>query len=275
MSNTNTISTSLLSPIAAVNLVWAMTGSFADDVQSKLNSSRAEAEMKDIKEEAEKDKTGKKTEYIQCAITAMEASLRSIETVYKGRNLNFDENEKLRNTYLESVKESLEFGQKAKDVLKSLPMMTIGAASGITLAEILNLPDVIFWALGLALTATGYFFNIWIVNRTRKYKQKQYVIQDYERNLYYIQYVDRIAVLLNTLYKDVDRAHNKVFGLKYPIDGGKTEQELVDNLLQGIRPSYCRYVHEHMKQRVITSDRWAICESGNPQVTALCRYWKK
>ena len=268
-------STTLLSPLAAVNLAWAMTGSFADDEESKQNSSRAQVTMNEIKENAEKEPSGKEAEYIRYAIAAIEANLRSIETVYKGRQLNFDENEKLRSTYLESVRESLEFGRKAKDFLKSLPMMTIGAAGGVTLADVLNLPDVAFWALGLALTGAGYFLNLLIVHRTRRYKQKQYIIQDYERNLYYIQYVDRISVLLNSLYEETDRAHKKVFGQEYPVEPEKTQEELIENLLSGIRPTYCPFVHKHMKKKLITSDLWAKCESGNPLATTLCPYWNK
>jgi hypothetical protein len=122
-------------------------------------------------------------------------------------------------------------------------MMKVGAAGGVSLADLL--PDsspVIYWALGLGLTAVGYLINMLIVYYARKYRQRQYVVQDYERNLYYIQYIDRISVLLNTLYEDIDLSHKQVFGYKYPIEKGKTAKELIDNLLLGIRPTYCKYV---------------------------------
>lgn len=47
------------------------------------------------------------------------------------------------------------------------------------------------------------------------------VQQDYDRNLYYEQYMSRVAMTLTSLYLDLDRIHQVVFGAPYPVSDGK------------------------------------------------------
>lgn len=98
------------------------------------------------------------------------------------------------------------------------------------------------------------------------------VQQDYDRNLYYEQYMSRVAMTLTSLYLDLDRIHQVVFGAPYPVSDGNTTA-IVDNLLKGVRPTMCKYAHKHMRHRVITSDLWALCEGGGVPATQ-CRYWE-
>jgi len=86
--------TTLLPPITAIRMIWARTGAFSNDEHSKLSAVLTEAALKDIKDRAEKD--DKEREYVISAIATMDASLRSLDTIYKGRELNFQENERLR-----------------------------------------------------------------------------------------------------------------------------------------------------------------------------------
>ena len=95
--------TTLLPPATAVRMVWAFTGGFSNDAHSKQSTVLIQAALKDIKERAQADADEEK--YVISSIATMDASRRSLDTIYKGRQLNFEENETLRSAYLDSVKE--------------------------------------------------------------------------------------------------------------------------------------------------------------------------
>ena len=93
--------TALLPPITAVRIVWARTGSFSNDEHSGQSAALVEVALKEIKDRAEKDENERR--YVTSAISTMDASLRNLDMIYKGRQLNFQENEQLRTAYLDSV----------------------------------------------------------------------------------------------------------------------------------------------------------------------------
>ena len=181
--------TNLLPPFTAVRLAWALTGAFSNDPESKLSAVMAETTLKDIQDRAKSN--DRENKYIVSAIATINSSQRSLDTVYKGRQLNFEENEKLREAYLDEVRESLDFGKKAKDFIQSLPAMTIGAVGGITLtraiaewvSQISNTQvdtELLTWGFGLFFAAVGYLVNLQYVRNARDRTQQLYVEQDYE-----------------------------------------------------------------------------------------------
>jgi len=231
--------TSLLPPLTAVRMVWALTGAFAKEEQSKHAALLVEARLKDISERAGKADQ-KENEYVLGAIACMEASMRSLDTAYKGRELNFQENEKLREVYLQSVRDGTDFGKTAKDYLKSLPGMSIGGAGGITLASLLPPSKPMIWGVTVGLAAVGFLVNALILQYVRRRTQSLYIGQDYDRDLYYAHYISRVNLILESLYNDLDRIHKKVFGQAYPIESG-TATEIVAGLLAGLRPAHSRH----------------------------------
>jgi hypothetical protein len=263
--------TMLLPPVSAVRLTWARTGQFPDDEHPKTSAAINESVLKDIKEKADKD--NQERAYVYSAIAAMDACLRSLETIYKGRELNFQENEKLREAYLESVADNIGFGNKARDFLKSIPTMAISSAGGLTVLEALGITGIPLWATGLGLAGLGYVINLLIVRAMRYRKQMLYLRQDYERDLYYEQYVARVTETLTSLYLDLDRIHKNVFNELYPMNESATE--VISGLLAGVGSTFCTYVHRHMMENKITPLLWPICESGAKEAVKNCPYWKK
>lgn len=266
--------TALLPPVTAVRMVWALTGAASNDTYSQLHASVVEEALKNIAEQAKSDELENK--YAISAIATMNANRRSLDVVYKGRQLNFEENEKLRKTYLDSVQESLDFGKKAQDVLKSLPAMTVTGAVGVTLGDWLGASTVQMWAIGLGLAAVGYFINVIVVRSARKRTQRLYVQQDYERSLYYDQYIRRVTMILTSLYRDLDRIHKNVFGTSYPIDQA-TPEIIVEDLLKGAHPTFCVHIHECMRNEKIrdeiTDRLWPLCETGKAASKEDCAHW--
>lgn len=268
--------TTLLPTATAVRIVWGMTGKFSDDEQSRTMATYVEDALKHIEEQAQAQGVNpKEKSYVTSAIATMKASLRSLDIVFKGRTLNFEENEKLRATYLESVKESLNFGNKAKDFLKSLPTMTIGAAGGVTVAQVLGVSETVLWGLGLVLAALGYLVNLRFVRLARHQTQMLYVAQDYERDLYYDQYVSRVTDILLGLLLDLERIHKRVFQENYEAKTIPSALEgIINEILVGVRSTFCPYAHKHMRNKKITPELWTLCESGNVEAMRLCPLWE-
>ncbi|MBI4289107.1 MAG: hypothetical protein HY671_11865 [Chloroflexi bacterium] len=266
--------TKLLPPFTAIRLAWALTGSFVKDPGSSKNVAvLAEKVLKDIQDRATKV-GGSELEYVETVVATVQASMRSLDTIYKGRELNFEENEKLRSVYLEDIRDKLEFGNKARDFVKSLPTMTITSGAGvITLSQLLTLPSWALWLLGLVLAGLGFLINLLIVRATRERRQKLYIQQDYERNLYYDQYVTRVGTTLTSLYLDIDRAHKNAFKQPYPIDPPDDAFHLVEEILKGVRHTMCQYVHKHIKESVVTAKLWPRCEVGD-KVAQECPLWE-
>jgi hypothetical protein len=256
-------------------MAWALTGAFSNDDHSKHSAVLVESRLKDIKDLTEKKGSTEEKEYVPNAMALIESSVRSLDTVYKGRELNFQENEKLRSAYLDSITETVEFGKKSQDFLKSLPSVSIGAAGGVTVGSALGLSEIHLWAIGIVLGAAGYIINLGFVRRARRQRQLLYLAQDYERSLYYDQYITRISAILTALYLDIERLHKKVFGEPYHETEAASPGEAVSDLINSVRPTFCKFVHKHMLQKKITPELWALCETGGSQAVQTCPLWEK
>ncbi len=268
--------TTLLPTATAVRLAWALSGKFSNDETSRMMATFAETDLKNIEDKAAVGTDDEKS-YVYSATVTIRSSLRSLETVYKGRELNFSENEKLREANLESIKDSLNFGNTSKDLLKSLPTMTIGAASGVTVAKAIGIDsNLALWAIGIALAAVGYLLNFIIVRQTRKRKQRLYVLQDYDRGLYYSQYVNRVKLILAGLFLDVESIHYRVF--KENFEENVTSDAImreVEQILAGVNGTSCKYIHKHMVENKITPELWTTCESGQEDAVKSCPFYGK
>jgi hypothetical protein len=274
--------TLILPPTTAVRIVWALTGSFSDDLHSQRAAEYAEQSLKSIESRAQKCNDEEK-QYVSTTIAAIQATRRSLDTVYKGRKLNFEENKKLRSAYLDSIKEGIDFGNKAQDFLKSLPAMTIAGAGGLTLADYFHFSGIKLWGAVLGLAAIGYLINMMIKRYARRMSQMLYIKQDYERNMYYEQYVARVQLILESLYADIDQVHHNIFGTPYPDpDKERALQRIVTELLAGVQPTPCKYIHKHITEGKITPELWSKCETGTVEREAhkvkdrkqICKEWE-
>lgn len=290
--------TTLMPPIEAVRMVWTCTGKFSKSKESSLPTFLIEKAMEDIRgrlEEKDEEKKKKEKEYLDRVMITINAKLRTIQTFYNGRNLNFDENEQLRQSYLESVKETVDFGNKLRDLLKSLPTITIGGVGGATLAERFKDPlkglierffgkipvdsNVVLYCVVLLGIAVGFVINEYVVVKwARKRKQMLYVIHDYERNIYYESYLEVVAGLLESLFLELDHIHKEVFDHFY---SGQSEEErkaekerIKEYLLTEMKPRRCCLLYDHMKKKRVTPGVWAICETGFQDDLERCPHWR-
>jgi len=292
----------LLPPSTAIRLVWACTGTFSKDKDLRLSPISVCEAMKDIRSLSGKippskneENNKKEKEYLARAEIAMNSCLRSIHTLYKGRELNFKENEELREAYIKSLKESIDFGNKLRDLLKSLPTMTIGGVSGYTVIKYFSdgffikyldgysvgngwrpqFYDISAWVIAILGIAFGYFFNDLVLMKwTHKRKQMLYIISDYERNIYYEHYLGHASALLRSLYQDLNQIYREIFGNPEYEENMDEINKTIEDLLKGAQPEHCHYYYEHMKKKRITPGKWAMCETGFEEDLERCPHWK-
>lgn len=260
-------------PTMATQLAWAQTG-MSSDVDSKNKALQVEHLLKDIVAEVLSKGGKEETRYVKAALAAMKSTERSLDIAYKGRALNFRENAELRETNLAQIEESLRFGSQAKDFLKSLPAMTITGAGGLTVAEALNITGVSLWVLGLGLAGLGYVVNLGFVAWARRLKCKQYIQQDYERNIYYNQYITRVKNILESLYLDLCRLHKTIFGQEYHPPGVISAEAFIHELLSGVTPVRCKHIVSHMRRGIVTPKLWPLCETEEVSSRQDCPHWR-
>lgn len=270
MSRTQT-KTKLLPPFAAVRLTWALTAQFPKGAESHNISVLADKVLKDIHGQA---KGGPEQEYVDSTVAIIMAGMRTLDTIYKYRELNFDENEKLRSVALDNARENLEFGKKASDLIKSLPAMAVFTGTGVITASALGMEPLQLWMLGILLAGLSYWVNLRVVRRWHAKKQELYLNQDYERNLYFEQYVTRVRTTLTSMYLDIDRVHERVFEKPYLLEPPENVSDIVEGTLKDIRHTMCDYVHKHMKEGKITPKLWPLCEIGGKADGEKCDLWE-
>jgi hypothetical protein len=266
--------TALLPTVTVVRMAWALTGQFSNDDLSNRMARYVEDQLKHIEDESHQPGVSpEEKSYVSCAIATLRASLRSLENAYKGRELNFAENKKIRDIYLDQVQENLKFGNSAKDFFKSLPAMTISSAGGLTLLQLTEFSETVKWGIAAVLLAVGYLVNLLIVRQSRSRTQILYVYQDFDRDMYYDQYIHRVTGILHGLFLDLERIHQRIFGVTFEKDINRL-MDIVKDMLAGVQSPMCPYAYKHKGEGKISPELWAICESGNPEATAFCPFWE-
>jgi hypothetical protein len=231
-----------------------------------------EARLENLKAAANNPNNPREAEYVSRALLAMEVCIRNMDIIYKARELNFEDNKTLRSGYLETVKDTKDFGLKLSDLVKSIPGLTIGPAATIPFLAFFpsttNEPVPLeWWIISAALSALGYAITIVAAKIHERRTLKTYVRMDYERTQYYEQYLRKSEEILESLYSDIDSIHAEIFGQrcsKPKIDIKK----MVDNAMQ----KRCKYVHNHFRCGLITHTLWPDCETGDKQ---QCDLWGK
>lgn len=268
----------LLSPSDVVGIAWALTGFFATkDIETTEIAAEAKKGLDYLKELA-KNAGEQENLYVIKATGSLNAAMRTLNTIYKGRVLNIEENDNLRKENLENIKQGLQFGNNAKDIMKSLPTMAIASGTGtITLTQLMqswNLPDWAPWLIGLGTAGIGYFINLGFVRWGARQRQGVFIKQDYERDMFYQHYLTRVRTALINLYNDIARIHESIFQKHYPVGSSENAASVVDGILKGNQMTMCEFVHKHFDSRIITPNLWVLCETGG-KAAETCKYWEK
>jgi len=278
----------LLDPLTAVRLVWAITGGFP---KSRLLKKKEEADLKEsdtpptalthysninadeanilltkIVTESEKDVPEK--EYVTKSVIAMRASLRNLGTIYNGRELNFKENEVLRDAYVESIKASIEFGKNIKDYAIGIPTAVVGALASVGVSLILSdltgkqLNSTDLYLVAIVFGLLGYLYY-WVQIKIGYHANfRDLMQQELERDVYYEQYLYRVHRQLQELFTELNTIHYEVFHNPYSENSETEGREAITNLIKNLCPTACENVCYCSREKGTNTDRWAWCETG-------------
>jgi hypothetical protein len=226
---------SVLTPLAGVQLAWALTGGFKRSevtVAEKYETQKTDGNQITVaagEKPDEKDivriNTSKAEELIESigktfpcgsaeekysheSAAAIRASVRNLATIYRGRDLNFKENDALRDVYMASIKEGISFGSSLNEFTKSLPRVVISGGAALIFSTVLIYYfSVTVFFLAILASISG-FFLYWVILSACRWRQKRlYIRSDHERTLYYASYLRHSKKELNELHERLKKSH--------------------------------------------------------------------
>ena len=259
--------TQLISPRGAIDIAWASTNDLSTNPKISGNAERVKKRMDDIIEIAYKGNNMKEKEYINSVYMAIESTYRSLATITNGRNNNYTEINTVRDQQAKDMQSYASFILTLQSTIPRIAEMTIGGiASGTLFGPYFirmfpSLGDSAFH-ISVALGAVIFYLvsEFYINPRLAKRKLRSIIQLDYDKDLYYQQYLNRIKEALISLYDQVENLHVKNFKIKYNEE--KNSETEVDDLLKGLDTTMCENVVTCMENEKITPDNWAVCESG-------------
>ena len=308
--------------MAVVRLAWSLSGSFSytpermelveieekndgkstaaaqtSDEKKKTDSSGQEQTKKDsVHVERAKElfgdivTLGKTDDYFRDVATATTAALRNLEIVYRGRELNFEENKVLRQAYIDSIRKRILFGQSLKDFIAPVGATAGAAVGGTSLFAIYGnylegIIGTISWFYVASIFAIIGFFSYWTISAfAHRQRMHAYIQQDYERTVYYKNYLNRAYSVLDTLYKDIDDINARDYpGFVFPVTSFEgelpslfpagcaalqprgrpdaTPREAIRRLMC-VYPRSSSQIDECLYLKRINPELWAGCETG-------------
>lgn len=268
--------TRIVPPIVVLRIIWALTGKWSGNPESRKQAQNEEDRLKDLKKRAEESGDSREKAYVEGVISIINSGLRDLGIIYEGRNKNFEEVDTLRSAQFESIEHYSKLTGGWQSAWPRLSAGGIGGISGaIGLSELVekvagNTPDWWTGAFTIGGVGVSYILHEWIVvPLVKRAKMKDIIKRDYDRNLYYDQYVDRSRLTLRSIYRDLERLHASAF--RGPYDGTVNEDQVVNDVMAGAPSTMCPHVHRHTLRGLITPDLWSMCETGNGKET--CPYW--
>jgi len=294
----------LLTPMMGVRLAWALTGGFPTAGQSgikttnndqngqtnspsgnasgtgnsqtcSVSAEKARDILTDVLKAVEND-PDIKAKTLK-SIAAIYTTVRNLSTIYSGRQLNFQENDLVRNAYIESIANDIEFGKSILDYVKTLPSVIAAGGAGLGISFLLNMYGILSLSMYdlfiIAILVAGlaffgnYFFRHWCIRR----KVRQFVWWDSDRNHYYEHYLNRSYRELIHLHQVLVCIHNPGLPdddtLKTKCkDGDREIQELFTNLY----PTTCKDINLCIFNRDFDPNKWVFCETRGSSTQDKC-----
>jgi len=252
--------TSLLPPLSAIKLLWGATRAFANESISDAYESILKPHLDSLEQLAGDNKEEKL--YLKYVGIQLMASLRNAGMVYKGRQLNYAENRALRKAFLDSLKERYEFSMQIKEILNNLPAVSFAGVGGLALLHVItDEPELLVqFFIAVLFGFLGYFVRRRILKRSQDKKHLNYIHQDYEATIYFIDYLDRMESVLVKLYENLEEIHKQIFKEYY--SGEDKYKDVIKNLLRESLPNRCKYIDEHIREGIVKPDIWYMCETN-------------
>jgi hypothetical protein len=267
--------TQILPPFLAVGITWTLTGKWSENAEFKIKAAEEEDRLKDFVKRARDSGDVKELSYVEGAVSAINIGLRNLAIIFELRKKNFEELESLRDAQLSVVQEFQTLTSSWQSLGPRLGAVGIGGVLGGSLSTVLgNLPGGVNAAISIGGMIFFYLLHgVVVVPMVKYFKMKDIMKRDYDRNLYYGQYLERSKLVLYSTYQDLERLHTSTFGRPYDETVKVSVDSLAESIIAGAKSTMCEHVHKHMVRGIITADLWSMCETGDGKED--CRYWPK
>ena len=270
-------------PEVVPNFAWGLSLGNSEDQEAKGRAEKIRTRLEQIKtdvyEKAKRKKADEREKrdrlYLDNVLAAMDSCERTLLTIIRGRNQNFDETDRL----MEAEKKNAEAASRVMLNLQSaLPraFATGGGAFGTVLVRfVLNsmfkieIPDEVLASAAVVAAGAVYGIYQWkVAPETRKRAKQEIIKNDYRRNLYFRAYLERSRHSLEALFSEILNVHERVYGDKYretEYNNVEERKKVVMNAMGGseaLSGKWCPKIHEHYQKNKITEVEWSTCESG-------------
>ncbi len=247
----------VLRPENAVRRVWTCTGAFSAKEPSKPFTVFSHEEYKELMSRI--NKADKCTfNYADEAITLMNASLRNLDIMYKSRELNFKENEQLRNADLKYLEKYITFGTETRDYIKSIATITVFGITGGAIGAFFNVSIILLWLLGMGLGLLALVVQLTYLSYGYHRSKQFYIQHDFERTLYYLDYLQKAEKILESLCEELSKTYQRNIG-SYTHD---SKNNFITTMIYEARPKFCESVINHITSEKNTPEHWTLCEIG-------------
>lgn len=298
----------LLTPMMGVRLAWALTGAFTTAESSNADTAKKDQNKKSTSAgESPSGETSPAGNSQTCSVSAEKAreiltavlkaaendpdikaktlksiaaiytTVRNLSTIYSGRQLNFQENDLVRNAYIESIANDIEFGKSILDYVKTLPSVIAAGGAGLGISFLLNMYGILslstYDLFIIAILVAGlaffgnYFFRHWCIRR----KVRQFVWWDSDRNHYYEHYLNRSYGELKNLHKALVRIQNpdlsKGEDINKKCEAGEKE---IQELFTSLYPTTCKDINLCIFNRDFDPNKWVFCETRGSSTQDKC-----
>lgn len=279
-------------PEMVPNFAWGLTLRYSEDNEAKGRAEKIQTRLDQIKTDVYEKAKGKKAEerekqdklYLDNVLAAIDSCERTLLTIIRGRNLNFNETDRLMETEKENIEAS---SRMMLNLHSALPRVfaTGGGAAGTVLVKFIltsvfkiEIPDEVLYSAAVVAAGAVYgIYQLMIAPETRKRAQQEIVRTDYRRNQYFRAYLAKSRGSLDALFSEILNIYERVYREKY--DGSKYDnveerQKVVMNAMGGSKAlsgEWCPKIHEHYHKNKITPVEWTTCESA--QGYEKCSKW--
>ena len=276
-------------PEQVVQWAWGLTiahsGSENEtDLQPQEKSIREE--MKNVRQKLtdEDNKSplkGKDIQYMDNVLAAIDGTVRTLLIIIRGRNKNFEETDSLMEMYIKKNESINNFTLSFQSAFGRVASMTFGGTSATAIVATL-FPDLAVWIFPLILSGCGAlfygFYELVATPRKDRENRKARIRNDYQRDVYFLNYIERCKSALVGLLLNTFSAYETIYDKSY-VNSAKSKlndtetmrakrnyaEKIVENALAPLgRKYYCDNIHECYRNKVFINDFniWANCESG-------------
>jgi hypothetical protein len=272
-------STTILPPLLGVRIAWALTSQYSSDQIARDSAQDAKQELADLEVKVKSIANTPEGGYVLAALGLIRSTERTLQIILEGRNLNFKEENELRENSQKNILYFSQFSSHLQSILPRLgSMAVVGSAGSITVAQVFEkalagLPSYVFPLVVTLAVGIGYLLHgLVVVPVVKRLLQKEKIRADYSRNLYYDQYIVRSRRALTSLLNALEGCHTQFFNHPYYREN-VNRRILVEEETSGLGSTMCFYVHKHMNEDKITANLWPMCESG--EGIRSCELWRK